>query len=97
MTYDGQLTNFDSLMCFGIPRCCLFYRTLGKFKYISMSAMFFLLSKCYQLSYRWDNARRNKLYGKPKPGDKVNTHEFADQVSPVLHCLDTGIRLTALP
>ncbi|KAF5357247.1 hypothetical protein D9756_006669 [Leucocoprinus leucothites] len=31
------------------------------------------------ISYRWENARRNKIYGKPRPGVKINTLELADK------------------
>ncbi|PFH50625.1 hypothetical protein AMATHDRAFT_60761 [Amanita thiersii Skay4041] len=31
------------------------------------------------ISYRWANARRDKLHGKPKPNAKVDTSEFADE------------------
>ncbi|KAF9446016.1 MFS general substrate transporter [Macrolepiota fuliginosa MF-IS2] len=44
-------------------------------------ALEFLAAVCsiiLTISYRWDNARRDRLYGKPKPGAKVNTHELAD-------------------
>lgn len=34
-----------------------------------------------QLSYRWENARRNELYGKPDEDARVDTHELADRVS----------------
>ncbi|EKM77389.1 hypothetical protein AGABI1DRAFT_122128 [Agaricus bisporus var. burnettii JB137-S8] len=47
-----------------------------------LCALEFLAAICsaiLSISYRWDNARRNRLYGKPKPGDKVNTHELADK------------------
>lgn len=33
-----------------------------------------------QTSYRWDNARRDKLYGKVKPGVRIDTRELADKV-----------------
>ncbi|KAJ7170257.1 MFS general substrate transporter [Mycena crocata] len=32
------------------------------------------------ISYRMDNARRDKAYGKPDPNARVNTSEFADKV-----------------
>jgi len=32
------------------------------------------------MSYRWENARRDRLYGKPLTGVKVDTHELADKV-----------------
>ncbi|KAJ7085978.1 MFS general substrate transporter [Mycena crocata] len=34
-----------------------------------------------QISYRMDNARRNKAYGKPDPNARVNTSEFADKAN----------------
>ncbi|KXN84387.1 hypothetical protein AN958_12646 [Leucoagaricus sp. SymC.cos] len=46
-------------------------------------ALEFLAAVCaiiLTISYRWDNARRDKLYGKPRPGIKINTHELADKV-----------------
>lgn len=33
-----------------------------------------------QISYRMDNAQRNRLYGKATPESKVDTHELADKV-----------------
>ncbi|CAA7267224.1 unnamed protein product [Cyclocybe aegerita] len=38
-----------------------------------------LSSVVLSISYRWDNARRDKLYGKAKPNGKINTHELADK------------------
>jgi MFS family permease len=38
-----------------------------------------LFSVILSISYSRDNARRDKLYGKPKPNTKVNTQELADQ------------------
>ncbi|KAF8893165.1 MFS general substrate transporter [Gymnopilus junonius] len=37
-----------------------------------------LCSVILSISYRWDNARRDRLYGKPKPGTKIDTRELAD-------------------
>lgn len=33
-----------------------------------------------QISYRMDNARRNKIHGVPTSNEKVDTSEFADKV-----------------
>jgi len=33
-----------------------------------------------QISYRRDNARRDRLYGKSTPNAKVDTHKLADKV-----------------
>ncbi|KAF8893164.1 major facilitator superfamily domain-containing protein [Gymnopilus junonius] len=46
------------------------------------AALMFLAALCsvvLSISYRWDNARRDRLYGKPKPGIKVDTRDLADQ------------------
>ncbi|KAL9710214.1 hypothetical protein Ac2012v2_006510 [Leucoagaricus gongylophorus] len=46
-------------------------------------ALEFLAAVCaliLSISYRWENARRDRLYGKPTPGVKINTHELADKV-----------------
>lgn len=34
-----------------------------------------------QIHYRYENARRDRVYGKREPGAKVDTQEFADRVS----------------
>ena len=34
-----------------------------------------------QISYRRENARRDRVYGQPRPGNRVNTHELADEVN----------------
>ncbi|KAF8814977.1 MFS general substrate transporter [Phlegmacium glaucopus] len=46
-------------------------------------ALLFLGAVCaiiLSISYRLENARRNKLYGIPEPNAKVDTHELADKV-----------------
>ncbi|KAF8962545.1 MFS general substrate transporter [Flammula alnicola] len=45
-------------------------------------ALLFLAALCsliLSISYRLDNTQRDRLYGKPKPGTRVNTHELADK------------------
>jgi len=39
-----------------------------------------LLSIILSISYRLENARRDRLYGVPKQGVKVDTRELADKV-----------------
>lgn len=41
----------------------------------------YLLTIAGQVSYRIENRRRNKLYGKPDPDATVDTSELADAVS----------------
>ncbi|KAI5122100.1 hypothetical protein M0805_002222 [Coniferiporia weirii] len=45
-------------------------------------ALEFLAAACaliLSLSYRWDNRRRDRLFGRPKPDARVDTSEFADK------------------
>ncbi|KAF9530228.1 major facilitator superfamily domain-containing protein [Crepidotus variabilis] len=45
-------------------------------------ALMFLAAACcvvLSMSYRFDNARRDKQYGKPKPNARVVTHDLADK------------------
>ena len=46
-----------------------------------------------QISYRLDNRERNKLYGKPDPGAKVDTQELADKVCVDLAGLSRSLNL----
>ncbi|KAM6503393.1 Major facilitator superfamily domain containing protein [Amanita muscaria] len=39
-----------------------------------------ILTAIPQISYRWDNAKRNRLHGVPKPLSMVDTSELADKV-----------------
>ena len=43
------------------------------------------LSRCFllQIHYRFENARRDRVYGKPITGARVDTSELADRVSTV--------------
>lgn len=36
-----------------------------------------------QTHYRYENARRNRVYGKPVPNTRVDTSELADRVSTI--------------
>ena len=36
------------------------------------------------MSYRRENARRDRLYGVPEPNAKVDTHELADKVPEII-------------
>ncbi|PPQ79303.1 hypothetical protein CVT25_002580 [Psilocybe cyanescens] len=71
--------------CGGILGSHLYPKTEGP-RYIKGfavgSGLLFLAAFCcvvLTISYRWDNARRDKLYGKPKPNTRVNTQELADK------------------
>lgn len=48
-----------------------------------------------KIHYRYENARRDRVYGKREPGAKVDTQELADRVSfPSVHsCLSLLLRL----
>ena len=43
------------------------------------------------MSYRRENARRDRLYGIPEPNAKVDTHEFADKVPKIFYLLGCWI------
>ncbi|PPR02934.1 hypothetical protein CVT24_012164 [Panaeolus cyanescens] len=71
--------------CGSILGSHLFPKTEGP-RYVkgfgTISALLFLASICsviLSISYRWENSRRDRAYGRPKPGVRINTHELADK------------------
>lgn len=60
-----------------VPRCCVRYYSLGNSVRV-FAGIFQLIIE--QISYRRDNIRRDKLYGKSTPDAKVDTYELADKV-----------------
>ncbi|KAF9567126.1 MFS general substrate transporter [Agrocybe pediades] len=71
--------------CGSILGAHLFPKTEGPryFKgYGAATGLLFLATACsliLSISYRWENARRDRLYGKPKEGVKVDTDKLADK------------------
>lgn len=43
-----------------------------------------------QISYQWDNVRRNKQYGEPDLDERVDTSELADKVCVYRPCMHFG-------
>jgi hypothetical protein len=60
-----------------VPRCHLCYYSLGNSVRVSAGMIQLNIE---QISYRRDNIRRDKLYGKSTPDAKVDTYELADKV-----------------
>ncbi|KIM46707.1 hypothetical protein M413DRAFT_440295 [Hebeloma cylindrosporum] len=64
--------------CGSILGSHLYPKTEGP-RYVSLMFLAALCCAILSISYRRENARRDRVYGQPKEGVKVNTHELADK------------------
>jgi hypothetical protein len=53
------------------------YNSFGNFTRASVAIIHLIIE---QISYRLDNANRDRLHGKSTPDSKVDTHQLADKV-----------------
>ncbi|KAF8182081.1 major facilitator superfamily domain-containing protein [Pholiota molesta] len=64
--------------CGSILGSHLYPKTEGP-RYIALMFIAALCSLILSISYRLDNNKRDRIYGKPQAGTKINTHELADK------------------